>query len=546
MQRIVKNTITTFAMTTVALAAISGRRAQSADTDLRPAIQEMRDEIRELRRDIKGLRALLEKREVAAPAPVKAKPEQLGGSGPNGQRTVAYFFYAKWCGPCQQMMPIIDRLRAEGHPIVKADVDSDKELQQRFNIKAIPALWIELAAPEFIPLQGIQTEETIRSSLRGNAFRPAPGPVGAGSPASSSAAARPVDEKLRQALQRTVTFDCDKLPLQGFIDHIWKDWHLGNVVVPMTVDRQASITMHVYEATLESVLKQGFEQAHVRYEFGDGVLLLSPVESLVLLVYPVADLLTNLESLSGLNRTEKTDFLSLETLIRTATEPKSWEESGGAGLIRHNEKTLSLVIRQTMPVHAQIRDLLQELRKPQQLNIKLRTALLDEPGIEVLKAAGIDQHSVPGRTATSLTKGQSDRLLKISAGGSALVRFPTVTAAVGKETLIRPFPGEHVWPESVQAISGQVGGRAYLWFELTGNDPTTGQAYREGAISLSPDFKPVLIPLKTAPEANKSQEWPLRPTHTVDDWAKAPKRRFLLIMPEVEIRETLKEQEESR
>lgn len=116
----------------------------------------------------------------------------------------------------------------------------------------------------------------------------------------------------------------------------------------------------------------------------------------------------------------------------------------------------------------------------------------------------------------------------------------------GRFTLIRPFPGENVWPESVQAISRQVGGRAYLWFELTGNDPTTGQPYREGAMSLSPDFRPVLIPLKTARAANESQEWPLGPTHIVDDWAKTPKRRFLLIMPEVEISETWKEQGESR
>jgi hypothetical protein len=108
--------------------------------------------------------------------------------------------------------------------------------------------------------------------------------------------------------------------------------------------------------------------------------------------------------------------------------------------------------------------------------------------------------------------------------------------------LMHPVQGEHVWPESIQVLSGQLGGRAYVWFELTGTDPTTGQPHREGVISLSPDFKPVLIPLRTAP-AQESQE---RPPAPAVDRAKVDERRFLLIRPLVENTEPSKDQTESR
>jgi hypothetical protein len=87
----------------------------------------------------------------------------------------------------------------------------------------------------------------------------------------------PADEQRREALKRRVTIDCDNLPLRKFIEHITRDWQLAKVVlVPTTVDVQAPVTMHVSDATLESVLKQGFDQAHVRFEFRDKCLALSP------------------------------------------------------------------------------------------------------------------------------------------------------------------------------------------------------------------------------------------------------------------------------
>ncbi|HXY36314.1 MAG TPA: thioredoxin domain-containing protein [Planctomycetaceae bacterium] len=185
MYRYFRASMTAIAITAVGLAALAGGRAQSADTDLKPAIQEMRDEIRELRRDVKALRELLERTEVDGPAAFKRKPESVRGSDPNDPRPVCYFFYAKWSGPCQQMMPIICRLQTEGHRIIKVDIDKDNELRQRFNVQVVPTLWIETAAPQFSVLSGIQSEGTIRSSLRQNVFRPKALPPQGGATAPS-------------------------------------------------------------------------------------------------------------------------------------------------------------------------------------------------------------------------------------------------------------------------------------------------------------------------------------------------------------------------
>ena len=85
---------------------------------------------------------------------------------PDDRPTYAYFFYSKNSPPCQQMLPIIDRLQAEGHRIIKVDVDAPMTGEQtRFKVKAVPTLWIN-AGDQGIPLSGIQTEEEIRQALK--------------------------------------------------------------------------------------------------------------------------------------------------------------------------------------------------------------------------------------------------------------------------------------------------------------------------------------------------------------------------------------------
>ena len=60
-----------------------------------------------------------------------------------GERPAFIDFYAKWCGPCQRLSPIIDELAAEYEgkvDIYKVDVDAEQELAKLFNVRLIPTL----------------------------------------------------------------------------------------------------------------------------------------------------------------------------------------------------------------------------------------------------------------------------------------------------------------------------------------------------------------------------------------------------------------------
>ena len=52
-------------------------------------------------------------------------------------------FYATWCGPCQQMHPILDKLKDKMGStvrVVKIDVDKNQEVAAKFNIRSVPTL----------------------------------------------------------------------------------------------------------------------------------------------------------------------------------------------------------------------------------------------------------------------------------------------------------------------------------------------------------------------------------------------------------------------
>jgi len=52
-------------------------------------------------------------------------------------------FYATWCGPCQQMHPILDQFKVKmgsSVRIVKIDVDKNQEVAAKFKIRSVPTL----------------------------------------------------------------------------------------------------------------------------------------------------------------------------------------------------------------------------------------------------------------------------------------------------------------------------------------------------------------------------------------------------------------------
>ncbi len=54
-------------------------------------------------------------------------------------------FWAAWCGPCKMIAPVLDELSKEYSgkiKICKIDVDANKEIPAKFNIRGIPTLMI--------------------------------------------------------------------------------------------------------------------------------------------------------------------------------------------------------------------------------------------------------------------------------------------------------------------------------------------------------------------------------------------------------------------
>jgi general secretion pathway protein D len=70
------------------------------------------------------------------------------------------------------------------------------------------------------------------------------------------------------------------------------------------------------------------------------------------------------------------DFKGLTELISTTVNPDGWDEFGGQGSMSRHETTLSLVIRQTQRVHQEIADLLEQLRRLQDLQVTIEVRFI--------------------------------------------------------------------------------------------------------------------------------------------------------------------------
>lgn len=62
----------------------------------------------------------------------------LALTGASEGDTVLLDFYADWCGPCQQMDPVVRQLAAKGYPVRRVNFDQQRQLAARYGVDRLP------------------------------------------------------------------------------------------------------------------------------------------------------------------------------------------------------------------------------------------------------------------------------------------------------------------------------------------------------------------------------------------------------------------------
>lgn len=80
-------------------------------------------------------------------------------------------FWAPWCGPCQMLKPIMEKLEKEYKgkaAIVKMNVQDNQEIPGQYDIMSIPAVKMFKNGKEVDGFVGLQSENSIKTWIDGN------------------------------------------------------------------------------------------------------------------------------------------------------------------------------------------------------------------------------------------------------------------------------------------------------------------------------------------------------------------------------------------
>ncbi len=116
--------------------------------------------------------------------------------------TLLLAFEASWCGPCRQMVPLVESVAAAGWPVRRIDVDRETDLVRRFGVTAVPCYVLVVKGREVGRIDGATTSADLERLLArsatplGGAATPraaAPTPPAiAGIPVATNPAAAPL------------------------------------------------------------------------------------------------------------------------------------------------------------------------------------------------------------------------------------------------------------------------------------------------------------------------------------------------------------------
>ena len=77
-------------------------------------------------------------------------------------------FWASWCGPCKQMLPVLEELEAEYEgkvKVVKVNIDEAPETPGKFNVMSIPTFIIFKGGEQVTSFVGVKSKEDMATEL---------------------------------------------------------------------------------------------------------------------------------------------------------------------------------------------------------------------------------------------------------------------------------------------------------------------------------------------------------------------------------------------
>ena len=83
-------------------------------------------------------------------------------------RPVVVDFWADWCGPCKQLMPILEKLAAEyqgAFLLAKVNADEQQMLAQQLGVRSLPTVMVIKDGQPVDGFSGAQPESAVREML---------------------------------------------------------------------------------------------------------------------------------------------------------------------------------------------------------------------------------------------------------------------------------------------------------------------------------------------------------------------------------------------
>jgi thioredoxin len=82
-------------------------------------------------------------------------------------KNVILDFQAKWCKPCKEMQPTLDKINTEGKAtVLSIDIDANRALTKSNKITEIPVLLVYKEGKQVMRFEGLQTEANILKVLK--------------------------------------------------------------------------------------------------------------------------------------------------------------------------------------------------------------------------------------------------------------------------------------------------------------------------------------------------------------------------------------------